>query len=74
MNEITFVGSFQAWDSMMLCPMWGRSCIINTTLLDSAKYTWAIYKYSLFLMSFKPRALWVNCQERLCRRRVAVAT
>lgn len=42
MNEITSIGCFQAWDSMMLYPMWGRSCIINTTLLDSAKYTWAI--------------------------------
>lgn len=71
MNEITSFGPFRAWASMMLCPVSGSSCFINTILLDSAKYMWTIQKYSLFLMmSFKPRAFWVNCQDRPCRRRL----
>lgn len=33
MNEVIWVGSFQAWDSMMLCPVCGSSCFINAIYL-----------------------------------------
>lgn len=38
MNEVTSFGLFWAWASMMLCPVSGSGCFINTILLDSAKY------------------------------------